>query len=363
MKTSKIIALILALALSVCAFAGCGGGSASSQSSAAPAAPSDASAASTTEGAETAPADGPVKPGNFPKKEITLIVPFAAGGAFDVMARTIQPVLKSQYDVDIIVKCVSGGGSAVGITECLTSKPDGYTIAFGSTSFLGLIAQGRMEANVEDGEYLCSISSDPMVLVGKIGGKYETAQDYIDAALAAPGTVTLANPGTNNTNQASSVFLDMAVGEGTFQLMPFSDGDARVITELLGGHSDAGVLKPNSCMSQLQSGELQLLATFTKERLESFPDVPTFKELGYDVFPYGNVAQTVCFAMAPAGLDPEIKAYLTEIIYGATQSPEFQKLAAEGAFDAPGIHGEELEAYIAELYMGAEVLAEKVFAD
>lgn len=304
-----------------------------------------------------------VKPDNFPKKEITLVVPFAAGGAFDVMARTLQPVLKEQNDIDLIVKCVAGGGSAVGVTETLTSKPDGYTIGFGSTSYLGLIAQGRMEAKVEDADFLCSISADPMVLVAKVGGPYETAEAYIEAAKAAPGTVTLGNPGTNNTNQASAKFLDMAVGEGTFQMTPFSDGDARVVTEIIGGHCDAGVLKPNSCMSQLKSGELKIIGVFAEERLAGFPDAPTFKELGYDVFPYGDVAQTVCFSFAPKGLDPAIKDYLTAVIYNATQSESFQALATEGAFDAPGIHGAELDTYVNELYAGAEVLAEKVFTN
>lgn len=298
----------------------------------------------------------------FPQKEITLIIPFAAGGAFDVMARTLQPVIKEEYGVDIVVECVEGGGSAVGVTQTLTSDPDGYTIGFGSTSFLGLIAQGSMDWDPTAADYLCTISSDPMVLVGKVGGTYETAEDYINAAIANPGTITLANPGTNNTNQASATFLDMAVGEGTFMLSPFSDGDSRVVTEILGGHVDAGVLKPNSCASQLASGELQILATFTEERLEAFPDVPTFAELGYDVFPYGDVAQTVCFLIAPDGLDEDVKATITEMFVSATESEEFQALATAGAFETPFVQGDEMEELATELYAAGEILAEKVFA-
>ena len=358
MKLNRTLALILAVAMMLAMLVGCGGNKTPESSAPESTAP-ETDAPEANNGEDTHEV---VWPDGFPKKEITLIVPFAAGGAFDVMARTLQPVIKEMYDVDIVVTCVSGGGSAVGITQALTSKPDGYTIAFGSTSYLGLIAQGRMEAKVEDADFLCQISKDPMVLVAKAGGDYDTLEKYLDAAKANPGTVTLGNPGTNNTNQATAKFLDMAMGEGTFQLVPYSDGDARVVTELLGGHCDAGVLKPNSCMSQIKSGELVIIGTFTEERLAAFPDVPTFAEYDLDVFPYGDVAQTVCFALAPAGLDPEIKTALSEMLYNATQSETFQALAAEGGFEAPGLHGDELNDYVVNtLYAGAEVLAEKVF--
>ncbi len=363
MKLNRTLALILAVAMMLAMLVGCGGNK--TPESSAPESTAPETTAPETDAPEANNGEDThevVWPDGFPKKEITLIVPFAAGGAFDVMARTLQPVIKEMYDVDIVVTCVSGGGSAVGITQALTSKPDGYTIAFGSTSYLGLIAQGRMEAKVEDADFLCQISKDPMVLVAKAGGDYDTLEKYLDAAKANPGTVTLGNPGTNNTNQATAKFLDMAMGEGTFQLVPYSDGDARVVTELLGGHCDAGVLKPNSCMSQIKSGELVIIGTFTEERLAAFPDVPTFAEYDLDVFPYGDVAQTVCFALAPAGLDPEIKTALSEMLYNATQSETFQALAAEGGFEAPGLHGDELNDYVVNtLYAGAEVLAEKVF--
>ncbi len=359
MNARKFVALLLAVFM-VMMIAGCGG--TAEQSSAAALSSSDASSGTSALQAASAVEGGIKKPADFPKREITWIVPFAAGGAFDTMARTLQPILKEMYDVDIVVKNVPGGGSAVGVTECMVAKPNGYTVAMGSTSYLGLIAQGLMDAEVGDATYLCQLSEDPMVLITKVGGKYDTAQAFIDAAKANPGTVTLGNPGTNNTNQALSQFLDEAL-DGAIEVIPYSDGAARAVTEVIGGHCDAATIKPNDCKSQLASGEVQAIAVFGKERLEVFPDVPTFEELGIDIFPYGDVARTVVFAIAPAGIDPEIQEYLTEIIYNATQSEKFQQLAKEGAFSSPGIKGDALEVLVDELYSGAEILAEKVFVN
>ena len=354
MKVKRTLALILVLCLSLGVLSGCGGSTDTPESTA------------PEEEAESKLDLGEIPeltfPEGFPNKEITLIVPFAAGGAFDVMARNVQAIANQMYGVNIIVNCVSGGGSAVGVTQVLTSTPDGYTIGFGSTSYLGLIAQGQMDAEVDDADFLCEISADPMVLVAKAGGEYDTLDKYLEAAKANPGTVTLGNPGTNNTNQATAKFLDMAVGDGTFDMLSYSDGDARVVTELLGGHLDAGVLKPNSCMSQILSGDLVIIGSFTEERLESFPDVPTFAEYDLDVFPYGDVAQTVCFAFGPAGLDPEIKTFLSELLHNIVMTPAFQELASTNGFDAPGTYGDELTTYVTDvLYEGAVVLAEKVF--
>ena len=116
-------------------------------------------------------------------------------------------------------------------------------------------------------------------------------------------------------------------------------------------------------MSQILSGDLVIIGSFTEERLESFPDVPTFAEYDLNVFPYGDVAQTVCFAIAPAGLDPEIKTFLSDLLHNVVMSDKFQELASTNGFEAPGTYGDELTTYVTDvLFEGAKVLAEKVFA-
>ena len=196
----------------------------------------------------------------FPNKEITVVVPWNPGGTNDLMARALQPVFKEKFNVELVVKNSPGGGSAVGITEVLTAKPDGYTVGLASSSFLALVAQGKAEADLDKVENICLVAEEPVVLVAKSGGKYADAQSLIDAAKANPGEISVGIPGSNNVNQAYATLLGQAAGTD-FLFMPF-DGGSRVITEILGGHVDAGVLKP----SEVIAHTWQAAATWSRIR-------------------------------------------------------------------------------------------------
>ena len=293
-----------------------------------------------------------------PSKEITLIVPFSPGGATDLMARRLQPIFKNELGYNLVVKNVEGGGSAVGITEVITSKPDGYTVGLATSSFLALAAQGRISVGPADTTTICSLSEDPLILVVIANGKYDNLDDFIKAAKETPGKITIAQAGTNNANHAFAVLLGQAAGI-ELKNMPF-DGASRVVTEIIGGHIDSGVMKPADCLSQLKAGEVKIIGTFTRERVSVIPDVPTFAELGYDVFPYGDI-NMVSYIMAPKGLDPAIRAELADLFQKAISSPEFQKVAEESSFVANPITGDELDKYINGIFEGLKATSEKVF--
>lgn len=294
-----------------------------------------------------------------PKKEITLVVPFSPGGATDLMARQLQPIFKSQLGVNLVVKNVEGGGSAVGITEVATAKPDGYTVGLATSSFISLAAQGRISIGMADTVNISSLSEDPLVLVVKAGGKYNDVASYIKAAKEAPGKITVGQPGTNNANHAFAVLMGKATG-AEIKDMPF-DGASRVITEIIGEHIDAGVMKPADCMSQLKAGQIKIIGTFTRERVSVIPDVPTFAELGYDVFPYGDI-KMVSYIMAPKGLDPAIRAELADMFKKAISSAEFQKIASDSAFVAKPVTAEELDKSINETFQGFKETSQKIFS-
>ena len=319
---------------------------------------------------------------DFPKKEITIIVPFSAGGATDLMARSLQPIFKELLDVNIVVEDVAGGGSVTGITQAMTSKNDGYTLGLVTSSYIALAAQGQVPIMPEMFTNITSLSEDPLCVVvksAKNGGKYSSIQDLLDDAIARPGEVIISQAGNNNANQACIGVLCEEAGI-QFNNIPY-DGASRVLTEIIGGHIEAGCMKPadclsgaqidalpdrefarkaGRCLSQVQSGEVEIVAFFTRDRVELYPDVPTFAELGYDIFKYGDIAM-ISYLAAPNGVSEDVRAKLAEMFQTVLSSEQWQAVAKERSFVSAPINGEELDTYIQSIYDGLSVAAQKIF--
>ncbi len=193
----------------------------------------------------------------------------------------------------------------------------------------------------------------------RAAGKYADAQSLIDAAKANPGEISVGIPGSNNVNQAYATLLGQAAGTD-FLFMPF-DGGSRVITEILGGHVDAGVLKPSEVIAQVKSNDLMVLGVFNKDGLAAMPDVPTFESLGYDVFTLGDIRQA-SYIMAPAGLDAGAKEKLASMFKEALESDDFKAFAEESGLVSRPITGEELDVFLDDVYVGLENASKEIWA-
>lgn len=298
---------------------------------------------------------------DFPQKEITIIVPFSAGGATDLMAREMQPIFKELLDVNIVVQNVEGGGSVTGVTQALSSKADGYTLGLVTSSYIALDAQGQVPISLDQASYITSLSEDPLCLVVKStekGGKYATVEELLADAKARPGEVIVAQAGNNNANQACIGVLSEESGI-QFNNIPY-DGASRVVTEIIGGHIEAGCMKPADCLSQMKAGEVSIVGFFTRERVSLYPDVPTLNELGYDIFKYGDIAM-ITFIAAPAGLDEAVRAKLSDMFQTVLSSEQWQAVAASRSFVSNPINGEALSSYITSVYDSLKVASETIF--
>ena len=295
---------------------------------------------------------------NYPTKEITLIIPWNPGGTNDLMARAMQPVFKSMYDVDLVIKNVPGGGSAVGILEAMNAKPDGYTLGLATSSFLALMAQGMVDATLDSSLNMMSVAEEPIVIVVKNGGKYDNAEDLIAAMKANPGQISCGIPGTNNVNMIYSTLLAEAAGT-TFNFMPF-DGGSRVVAEVIGGHVDCGALKPSETLTQVKAGELKIVGVFNKDGISILPEVPTFESLGYDVFRLGNVQQAA-YLMGPNGIDEEIVKKIIDIFSNVCESKEYGEFCDSLGIQLNIKSGEDFQNYITEIYSGLEKASKELF--
>ena len=209
-------------------------------------------------------------------------------------------------------------------------------------------------------EYGSLVAAEPVVIVAKAGGKYENAQQFLEAAKASSGQVSIGIPGANTVNQAYSVLLGQAA-EAQFNFVPF-DGGSRVIADVIGGHIDAGALKPSEVINQVRSGELVVLGICSKEPLSALPEAPTFASMGYDLFTLGDITQA-SYVMAPAGLDPQVKDKLAEMFQAAIHSENFQTFASESGMVPDPITGSELDTYLDNVFAGLQNASREIFTD
>ncbi|GEM_PF-221248 len=375
----KTIAYLLALAVLITAFAGCSGGPASSPVS------SGTSASNGTAASSGAPADNAsaeavfsdgtfaltkeqlqkIQPSGFPKKPITYISPYTAGGASDLVARALAKAAKDIYGVDMVVENVEGGSGSVGVMQCLTSNPDGYTVSILNSALIGMIQQGRIDINwQEDMTILCKEVEDVLGIFVKKGGDCDTFDKFLAKVKNNPaGTVNMGLAGTLTANHACVLSLGEALGDKEIFNIPIYGGAARSITEIIGGHCDATVCKPADCINQLNSGEVTCIAYFAKERVPTFPDVPTIQELVPEAYPWGDPSYAATYLITTKGVDRQIADWLSQLFIGCILSDEFQALAEKSGFLATNLPwGEAATQSVSEFY---DSLAEmsKIFDD
>jgi len=294
---------------------------------------------------------------DFPSKEIRWIVPWNPGGSNDIMARYLQPLLKEQ-GLNVVIENIPGGTGAIGMGQVATARPDGYTIGNGTSSTLAIIAQEKVPLRNDHFTHVIRLSIDPLILLVPGNSPYDTLPKFIAHMQANPGKVTIGTPGTNNLNH---IFAAMtARGAGVpYRNVPYPGG-SRVVAELMGHQIEAGVLKPSETMEQIKAGDLKPLGVFGPKRLDVLPGVPTFKESGIDVFPYGPVVQ-MAYIEAPAGLKPAVRKKLADAFAAVLNSPKYKQFAATNGFVLDPIRGAELDKEVEDVAAAIKQVAAQAF--
>jgi tripartite-type tricarboxylate transporter receptor subunit TctC len=294
---------------------------------------------------------------SFPQRDITFIVPWNAGGSNDVAARALDPILR-EHGIKVVIENVVGATGTIGMRRVATSAPDGYTIGMGTSSTLALIAQGKTPLKNTDFTHLARVSTDPLMLLVSSKAPQKSLEDFIGYMKSNPDKVTIGTPGNYNLNHIFASMTARAAGVN-FVNVPYTGG-SKVVADLLGQHVEAGVLKPSETLGQIQENLLRPLGVFANERLEMFPDVPTFKDKGFDVFPYGPVVQ-MAYVVAPANLPADVKDKLITAFRAAIQDPRFKEFAKKNAFLVDDLTGDALTKEVDNVATALGTVAEKVF--
>ena len=296
---------------------------------------------------------------DFPTKEIKLVVPWNVGGSNDISARLISKILADE-GITVVVDNVAGATGTIGMTKVANAEPDGYTIGMGTSSTLAMIAQGLTPLKNEQFAPIARVTTDQLLLLVPKDGPTKDLNSFEARVKKNPGKISIGTPGSNNLNHIFAVMTGNIVNSEIITV-PYTGG-SKVIVDLAGKQLDAAVLKPSESKAQIDSNMVIPLGVFADERIKSMPNIPTFKEKGYNVFPYGPLVQ-MAYLAAPAKTPPEIQEKLIAIFNKAIQDPRFKAASEDGGARVDSLTGKALGSEIVNVTNTLAVVGKKVFTE
>lgn len=263
---------------------------------------------------------------DFPSRPVQIIVPLPPGGAADLHARPLARVMERLLKQPVVVVNKPGAGSAVGTQFVANGKADGYMPMVAMPSFF-IMPQvdalfGRApKFTLEQFAPLARLSADPLVLVAHAARPWKSVAELVADARRRRGEITYGSAG-NYTGIHLPMEMFAASAGMSLKHVPYN-GAGPAVASLLGGHLDTMVSGAGPVLAHVKAGALRALATTGSRRLAALPDVPTLKELGYDV----EYTLQVCMVVKK-GTPPAAMRVLRAAVKQAVTSPEFESAMA-----------------------------------
>ena len=267
-------------------------------------------------GTESVQAGSEMKKIDYPKKGITMICPWGAGGGTDAVLRALCGTAEKYLGQTITVENKTGGAGAIGHAAIKNAKPDGYTVGMVTFELNSLPQQGLIDFTYVDFDPLIRVNADAAALTVKADAPYNTVQEFVDYCKAHPGEVSIGNSAPGSVWHIGAGLLANATGIKVKHI-PF-EGAAGAVTALAGGHIQAVTVSLAEVKSQLDAGNLKCLGIMDDKRPEAYPNIKTFKEQGFDITYY-----TWRGLALPKGVDPQIKQILVDAFTKAEKDPDF----------------------------------------
>ncbi len=264
----------------------------------------------------------------WPTKTITWIVPFAAGGPTDGMARDIAAHVSKEIGQQIIIENAGGAGGTIGAGKAAKAQPDGYTFLVGHLGYMGAapsIYKKLTYDPVKDFEAVFRFPDTPMVLLVPKSSPYKTAAELIAFAKKNPGKLNFGNAGAGSTSHLIAALFENKAGIDVLSV-PYK-GAAPAMNDLIAGQVDAMFDQTNTALPQVQGGRLNALALTSTQTVAQFPNVPPLAE---KTLP-GFEASTWYGLYAPKGTPKDIVGKMHQAYLKAMQDKGWtQKMADQG---------------------------------
>lgn len=256
---------------------------------------------------------------DFPKGDITFLIPNGPGGANDLSVRGLIPGLEKELNVKVIPENKPASGGAVAAVELATAKPDGQKLYFNSQTLILMPYSGKKEIEMKNYQPVAQIVEDSSAITVPANAPYNTLQEFVDNAKQNPGKLKMAINGKGALWHLSAATFAKEAGL-EFQYVPYQEGGAQMSTALAAGEVDVSANSPSEVKPLVDSGNLKILAIQSEERHPLFPDVPTTTEAGTkSLFPVWRGIFTT------SGIDDAKLTILDQALKQAMESPEFQE--------------------------------------
>jgi tripartite-type tricarboxylate transporter receptor subunit TctC len=284
----------------------------------------------------------PAAAGAFPDRPITMVVPYAAGGSSDILARLLGERLARTLGQPIVVDDRAGAGSRIGIEIVAHAAPDGYTLLLADMphTIVPAIQKGVRYDPVQDFTPIGLIGTASMVFFVHPAVPAATMQDFVALAKADPGRITVASGGIGSTTHLTAELFQVRTGAKLLHV-PFR-GAGPALTDLMAGHVQSGFTTLATASAALESGAVRALAIAGERRLASHPAIPTLREAGMDL-----VVEHWWGVLAPAGLPPPVAARLTAALRAVLDTAEFATRLAPLGVAPARVAPEQFRALIA----------------
>ena len=275
----------------------------------------------------------------YPERKIRFIAAFAPGGGSDLVARTLAKYVNPYLDNRVYVENVVGAGGAIGFREGAKASPDGYTLTMIVT---GLTVSPHVVKDFPSYDLfdpICIVAQDPMTLTVNMESRFKTIQDLISYAKANPGKVSVSTSGVGSVNHLEIAAFADAIG-AQFNIVPFK-GSNPALVGAMGGHVDVATSGCSEAISLVEGKKLRPLVIFGTKRSRLYPDVPTARELGYEVLIYQWRGVGV-----PKGTPKDVKAVLIEAFRKAMEDEECKKFMDQVGLERIYLGSEEAAAWL-----------------
>ncbi len=292
---------------------------------------------------------------DFPTKPITVINPYKAGGSGDLEVKAMQPAMEELFGVSIVTEYLTTGGGTAAVEKVAKAKPDGYTLLYinNPAAIINELTENVQYKTLEDFDYLMNVSTEYRVIATLSNNDINSVDDIISKCKSGE-TISIAHSGIGSSGHLQITLLEKALGIDLNDV-PF-EGNSPAKAAVLGGHVDLWAIDAVSVLPLVKSGELKVIAINAPERHKELPDVPTFKELGYE----GVEVSTSRGYVAPKGLPEEVKEILIDVLKKAVESDGMKSYVEKAGSSINSITGDDYYNFTKSIYESIEPVADLI---